>query len=423
MPDLAGGLVEYLQRPDRTIILEFPVQMADGNVRNVVGFRVLHNRARGPGMGGIRCHPDVTADAVRALASKMTWKCAILDIPFGGAAGGIVCDPKLLSRDELRTITRRFVAELGDALGPHTDVPGPDVGAGPETMAWVYDTYQMMHPGTNCLPVVMGKPVNLGGSHGSRDAVARGCLYATQRVLARGLVRGLTSAKGATIAIQGFGKVGSEVARLFADAGARIVAVGDSRGGIASRDGLDWAEAREHVRITGAVAGLPGARPVANAELLAVPCDLLVLAAIEHQLHGGNASEVQARCVIEVAHGAVTPAADAILFERQVPVLPDILVSAGGVTVGYYEWVQNIENEQWEEDEVNARLLVRMNRSTDQVIDEQERINGSLDRLLAQRRDRGLDEAPLQAVDVRTAAQVLAIRRVAAVTLDRGIWP
>jgi glutamate dehydrogenase (NAD(P)+) len=407
MPDLAGGLVEYLQRPDRTIILEFPVQMADGNVRNVVGFRVLHNRARGPGMGGIRCHPDVTADAVRALASKMTWKCAILDIPFGGAAGGIVCDPKLLSRDELRTITRRFVAELGDALGPHTDVPGPDVGAGPETMAWVYDTYQMMHPGTN----------------GSRDAVARGCLYATQRVLARGLVRGLTSAKGATIAIQGFGKVGSEVARLFADAGARIVAVGDSRGGIASRDGLDWAEAREHVRITGAVAGLPGARPVANAELLAVPCDLLVLAAIEHQLHGGNASEVQARCVIEVAHGAVTPAADAILFERQVPVLPDILVSAGGVTVGYYEWVQNIENEQWEEDEVNARLLVRMNRSTDQVIDEQERINGSLDRLLAQRRDRGLDEAPLQAVDVRTAAQVLAIRRVAAVTLDRGIWP
>jgi len=423
MPNLKVGLVEYLQRPDRTVILEFPVQMADGNVRNVVGIRVLHNRARGPGTGGLRFHPDVTADAVRALAAKMTWKCAILDIPFGGAAGGIVCDPKSLSRDELRTITRRFVAELGDAIGPHTDVPGPDVGAGSETMAWVYDTYQMMHHGTHCLPVVMGKPVNLGGSHGSREAAARGCLYATQRVLARGLVRGVTSAKGATVAIQGFGKVGSEIARLFADAGARIVAVGDSRGGIASRQGLDWEEALEHVRITGAVAGLPGARPISNAELLAVPCDLLVLAALEHQLHGGNASEVQARCVIEAAHGAVTPAADAILFERQVPVLPDILVSGGGVTVGYYEWVQNIENEQWEEDEVNAKLLVRMNRSTDLVIDEQERINGSLDRLQAQRRERGLDEAPLAAVGVRTAAQVLAIRRVAAVTLDRGIWP
>jgi glutamate dehydrogenase (NAD(P)+) len=423
MPDLEAGLLEYLQRPNRTIIIEFPVQMADGNVRNVVGFRVLHNRARGPGTGGIRFHPDVTADAVRALASKMTWKCAILDIPFGGAAGGVVCDPKLLGRDELRTVTRRFVAELGDAIGPHTDVPGPDVGAGSETMAWVYDTYQMLHPGTNCLPVVMGKPVNLGGSHGSRDAVARGCLYAVQRVLTRGLVGRVTSVMGATVAIQGFGKVGSEIARLFADAGARIVAVSDSRGGIADRAGVDWEEAREHVRLTGAVAGLPGARSVTNAELLAVPCDLLVLAALEHQLHGGNASAVQARCVVEAAHGAVTPAADAILSDRQVPVLPDILVGAGGVTVGYFEWVQNIENEQWEEDEVNAKLLVRMNRSTDHIIDEQERINGSLDWLQEQRHERGLDEAPLPAVDVRTAAQVLAIRRVAAATLDRGIWP
>jgi glutamate dehydrogenase (NAD(P)+) len=423
IPDLKAGLVEYLQRPDRTIIVEFPVQMADGNVRNVVGVRVLHNRARGPGAGGIRFHPDVTADTMRALASRMTWKCAILDIPFGGAAGGVVCDPKRLTADERRTITRRFVAELGDAIGPHTDVPGPDVGAGSETMAWVYDTYQMMHPGTNCLPVAMGKPVHLGGSHGSSDAVARGCLYATQRILARGVVRGLTSVKGTTLAIQGFGTVGGEVARLFADAGARVVALSDSRGGILNRDGIDWAEAREHARVTGTVTGLPGTRALSNAEVLSVPCDVLVLAALEHQVHGGNAADVQARCVVEAAHGAVTPAADAVLFERHVVVLPDILVSAGGVTVGYFEWVQNIENEQWDEDEVNARLLVRMNRSTDCVLDEQERLNSSLDRLQALRSERGLGDAPLAPVDVRTAAQVLAVRRVAAVTLDRGIWP
>jgi glutamate dehydrogenase (NAD(P)+) len=423
IPELKAGLVEFLKRPDRVITVEFPIQTQNGSVRNFVGFRVLHNRVRGPGKGGIRYHPDVSADEVRALASWMTWKCAVMDIPFGGAKGGVICNPKQLTKPDLRMITRRFVAELGDNIGPHTDIPAPDVNTSAETMAWIYDTYQMMHAGENCLPVVTGKPVNIGGSLGRREATARGCLFATQRALASGLVKGLDSVNGATVVVQGYGNAGAIAAQLFTEAGARVIAVSDSQGGIHDSNGLDWAAALEHKRLTGSVVGLPHTEGVSNEELLALPCDVLIPAALENVIRGDNAAAVKARFVVEAANGPTTPEADKILVQKGIPVLPDILANAGGVTVSYFEWVQNIENEQWDEDDVNGKLLVKMNRSTDAVIDERRRINESLDQLENERRDRGLGGEPLDPVDLRMAAYVLAIRRVGEVTLERGIWP
>jgi glutamate dehydrogenase (NAD(P)+) len=420
LPELDPGLVGFLKQPDRAIIVEFPILTRDGTVRNFRGYRVLHSRVRGPGKGGIRYHPNVTADEVRALAFWMTWKCAIVDVPFGGAKGGVCCDPKTLDPGDVQKITRRFISALGDAIGPHTDIPAPDVNTNEGTMARVYDTYDMMHPGVNNLPVVTGKPVSMGGSLGRREATARGCLFSTQRALARGLIEGMDSVKGATVAIQGFGNAGAIAAELFAEAGARIVAVSDSRGGIHAPEGLDPAAAIEHKRKTKSVVGLPGTTEITNEELLAVPCDILIPAALENVLRADTAARVQARLVSEAANGPTTPAADRILFERGIPVLPDILANAGGVTVSYFEWVQNIENEQWDEKTVNDKLLVKMERATDAVIDKQHEINRSLDKLNATRKGKG--EA-LEPVDLRTSAYVLAIQRVADVTVVRGIWP
>ena len=232
LPDLKHGLIEFLKTPDKAICVSFPVEMDDGSVRSFTGYRVLHSRARGPGKGGVRYHPDVTEDEVRALAGWMTWKCALLDIPFGGAKGGVVCDPKQLSQNELRRITRRFIADLGDNIGPQIDIPAPDVYTNSQTMSWIYDTYQTMHPGANNLPVVTGKPIDIGGSYGRDEATGRGCLYAAERFLERGVITDLNSLRGASVAVQGFGNAGSVAARLFAEAGARIIAVSDSQGGI-----------------------------------------------------------------------------------------------------------------------------------------------------------------------------------------------
>ncbi len=423
IPDLKTGLVEFLKRPRRLITVEFPIQTEDGSVRNFVGYRAVHNRVRGPGKGGIRYHPDVTADEVRALASWMTWKCAVVDVPFGGAKGGVVCDPKELTLNDLRKITRRFIAELGDTIGPHTDIPAPDVNTNAQTMAWIYDTYEMMHRGQNNLGVVTGKPVDMGGSLGRREATARGCLFATQRALARGIITGLDSLKGASIVVQGFGNAGALAAQLFWEAGARIVAVSDSQGGVYQPQGLDPVATQEHKKRTGSVVGLTGARPVSNEELLALRCDILIPAALENQIRGDNAGSVCARFVVEAANGPTTPAGDSILSDRGIPVLPDILANSGGVAVSYFEWVQNNENEQWDLDEVNSKLHVRMEQATDAVIDKQRQINDSLDTLEAQRRERGLSGDSLKPVDLRTAAWVLAIERVSQVTLERGIWP
>ncbi|HSG00932.1 MAG TPA: Glu/Leu/Phe/Val dehydrogenase [Vicinamibacterales bacterium] len=424
LPDLKRGLIEFLIAPDRVITVEFPIQTHDGIVHNFVGYRVLHNQVRGPGKGGIRYHPDVTIDEVRALASWMTWKCAVADIPYGGAKGGVICNPKELTKDDVRMITRRFIAELGENIGPHTDVPAPDVNTTAETMAWIYDTYQMMHPGQNNLPVVTGKPVDLGGSYGRREATARGSLFATQRALSRGIVKGLKSVKGATVAIQGFGNAGAIAAELFTQAGATVIAVSDSRGGIYAPGGLDPQKAIARKAKTGSVVGLTGTKKVSNEDLLLLPCDILIPAALENQLRADNADGVKARIIVEAANGPTTPAADRILFGKGIPVLPDILANSGGVTVSYFEWVQNIENEQWDEEEVNAKLLRKMNKATDAVLDTQKSVNDSLGVINGtRRRVNGKKAARLEPIDLRTAAYVLAVKRVADVALKRGIWP
>jgi glutamate dehydrogenase (NAD(P)+) len=423
IPDLKAGLIEFLKKPDRMITVEFPIETEDGVVKNFVGYRCVHNRVRGPGKGGIRYHPDVSADEVRALASWMTWKCAVLDVPFGGAKGGIICNPKNRTKDDLRKITRRFIAELGDSIGPYTDIPAPDVNTNPLTMAWIFDTYDMMHKGRNNLGVVTGKPVNMGGSLGRNEATSRGCLFCTEEALALGAVPGLDSLNGATVVVQGYGNAGAIAAELYAEKGAKIIAVSDSRGGIHNPDGLDPLDVLKHKKETGSVIGYPGTKEVSNEEILTIPCDVLIPAALENVIRGDNAADVNAKVIAEAANGPTTPAADRILFGKGIPVLPDILANAGGVTVSYFEWVQNNENEQWEEDEVNGKMKAKMIKSTDAVIAKQKAINDSLDELEAARKKRGIDGSPLEEVDLRTAAYVLAIERVAEVTLERGIWP
>lgn len=423
LPNLETGLFEFLKRPDKLVIVEFPIATSSGEVRNFVGYRAVHNRIRGPGKGGMRYHPDVTEDEVRALASWMTWKSAVVGIPFGGAKGGVVCDPKNLSAEDLKHITRRFIVELNNNIGPHTDIPAPDMNTNAQTMAIIYDTYETMHKGQNNLGVVTGKPVHMGGSLGRNEATGRGGLFATQQALSRGVLPGAPSVEGLDVVIQGFGNVGSNAATLFHEAGARIVGVSDSRCGVHAPDGIDPAEAVDHKSDTGALRGLAGCREVTNDELLILPCDILIPAALENQLRADNAADVRARMIVELANGPTTPEADAVFFDRSIPVLPDILANAGGVTVSYYEWVQNNKNEQWDEDDVNAKLERIMTRSTDGVLDKQAELNASLDALDTRREELGRDGDPLEPASLRTSAFVVAVERVARVALDRGIWP
>jgi glutamate dehydrogenase (NAD(P)+) len=409
MPQLKRGLIEYFKRPHRTVIVEFPVEMDDGSVRTFTGYRVLHSSARGPGKGGIRYHPNVTLDEVRALAAWMTWKCAVIDVPFGGAKGGITFNPREHSETVVRKVTRRYISELGDLIGPHTDIPAPDVYTDARTMAWIYDTYSMMHPGRNTLGVVTGKPLDCGGSHGRAEATARGCLYACERALVRGVVPGRDGVDGARVVIQGFGNAGANAATLFREAGATIIAVSDSRGGVVRAQGLDVAQLARHKERTGSVAGFTGTQSISNDEILTLDCDILIPAALENQIHRGNAQAVRAKLVCEAANGPTTPAADRALQERRIPVLPDILANSGGVCVSYFEWVQNNENEQWDLTEVNHKLRTKMERATDAVIEKQNQVN----------------RAPGESgpIDLRTAALTVAIDRVAEVTIKRGIWP
>lgn len=422
LPDLKHGLIEFLKTPDKAICVSFPVEMDDGSVKNFTGYRVLHNRARGPGKGGVRYHPDVTEDEVRALAGWMTWKCALLDVPFGGAKGGVVCDPKQLSQTELRRITRRFIADLGDNIGPQVDVPAPDVYTNSQTMSWIYDTYQAMHPGANNLPVVTGKPIDIGGSYGRDEATGRGCLYATERFLERGVIPELDSIRGASVAVQGFGNAGSVAARLFAEAGARIIAVSDSQGGIFSEQGFDVEAALAFKKEHGTVVGLPGSQTITNSDLLELKCDVLIPAALENQIRRDNVDRIQTRLVVEAANGPTTPAADRNLTARGIPVLPDILANAGGVTVSYFEWVQNIEYQRWELEEVNAKLRQRMRSAVDSVVDRWQHFQDVPDTDTESPGESVV--APNETiVDLRTTALVLAIERVSRVTLERGIWP
>jgi len=411
---LEPGLVDYLRLPLRTITVNLPVEMDDGHVENFSGYRVLHNDLLGPGKGGIRFHPAVSLEEISALAALMTWKCALVRIPFGGAKGGVTCDPKQLSRREQRRITRRFIAGLGDNIGPYTDIPAPDMYTDAQTMAWVYDTYDNLHPGENNLPVVTGKPLELGGSEGRDEATGRGCVFALERALALGLVPGLDGVDGARVAIQGFGEVGRVAARLLVGQGARVIAVSDSRGGVLAEDGdgLDLDAVAAQKAAAGTVVGLPATRSITNDDLLALPCDVLIPAALGGQIHAGNAERVQARLIVEGANRPVTPEADDILSAKGIRVLPDILANAGGVTVSYYEWVQNIEHHSWPLESINGRLLARINSATDRVVSRWRNLTADC-----------ADGSGALCTNLRTAALVEALERLALVVEQRGIWP
>jgi glutamate dehydrogenase (NAD(P)+) len=409
---IAPGLVDFLRLPRRTIGVNLPIEMDDGSIQSFAGYRVLHSRVLGPGKGGIRYHPGVDLAEVTALAALMSWKSALLRLPFGGAKGGVTCDPKQLSQGEQRRITRRYIAELGDNIGPFTDVPAPDLYTDAQTMAWIFDTYDRMHPGENNLPVVTGKPLELGGSEGRGEATGRGCVYCIERFLALDGLPGLNELAGARVAVQGLGEVGGVAARLLQEKGAHVIAVSDSRGGILAENGddLDLAAVTTHRAEAGTVVGMPGSRSITNADLLALPCDILLPAALGGQIHSGNAHQVRAQLIVEGANRPVTPAADDILSARGVLVLPDILANAGGVTVSYYEWVQNIEHHSWPLEEINGRLRARLFNATDRVVSRWRSLPGNC------------PDATL-CTDLRTAALVEALDRLAKVTLQRGIWP
>lgn len=390
------GLREVLRRPRRALTLALPVKMDDGTIRVFEGFRVQHNSARGPCKGGIRYHPGVTFDEVKALASWMTWKCATVNIPFGGAKGGIVCDPHHMSHGELERLTRRYAYEIMPIIGPDKDIPAPDVYTDAQTMAWIMDTYSMAH-GSNAPGVVTGKPTFLGGSMGRNEATARGCLFSVRSACE---VLGISLDK-ATVAIQGFGNAGNIAARLLSEQGATIVAVSDSQGGIYKRTGLNVAELLLHKGKTGSVVGFPSSKPIPSEAVLGIECDILIPAALENQITLENVDILKTRIVAEAANGPTTPDADIVLHKKGIMVIPDVLANAGGVTVSYFEWVQDLQELFWDEDDVNRRLERVMTKAFADV----------------------LSNANKHHVPMRTGAYILAIERVAKAMIARGIWP
>lgn len=417
---LKTGLIDFLKKPKRVNIVNFPIELDDGSVSSFQGFRVVHNRVFGPGKGGIRYHPDVTMKEVISLSKLMTWKCALVNIPFGGAKGGVVCNPKLLSESELRRITRRFTSELFDVIGPYTDIPAPDLYTTEQTMAWVFDTYDILHPGFNNRPVVTGKPIEMGGSPGRYEATGTGCMYATQRFLSKALIPDQQELAGARIVIQGFGDVGSVAAQAFFRQGARIVGVSDSQGGIYKEDGLDPDEVLNFKAENGTVVGLADTMTITNKELLELKCDILIPAALGNQIHGGNANNIKAKLIVEAANNPTTPAADDILSGKGIHVLPDILVNAGGVTVSYFEWVQNQANEQWSFEQVDKKLKVKMYDAVDTVFNRWQSFVVGEERPLGGESEEQPDQGT---PNFRTIALIIAIERVTRATLMRGIWP
>jgi glutamate dehydrogenase (NAD(P)+) len=393
---LDHGMRDVLAHCHREFSVNFPVKMDDGTIRIFTGYRVHHNEARGPVKGGLRYSADVSIDEVRALAMWMTWKCAVAGLPYGGAKGGVVVDPKTLSKGELERMTRRFAAEIGILIGPDEDVPAPDMGTDAQVMAWIMDTYSMMH-GHSVPAVVTGKPVTIGGSSGRYEATGRGVLFVTQEACRDAGV----ALEGATVAVQGFGNVGSVAAKLLQDAGARIVAISDMHGGLHDDAGIDVAAiiAMQRER-TSLPFDAPGRR-ITNDDLLALPVDILIPAATEGQIHTGNAGRVSARIVIEAANGPTTADGDRILRDRGVYVVPDIVANSGGVIVSYFEWVQDLQSFFWEENEVNSRLERIIKKSFQEVAAIRTRESCSL----------------------REAAYILAVSRVVEATTVRGIFP
>ncbi len=393
--NLEPGIWKILTHPKRQITVSCPVQMDNGEIEVFTGYRVQYNITLGPAKGGIRYHPNVSLDEVTALAAWMTWKCAVAHIPFGGGKGGIICDPTRMSRRELEALTRRYIAEIIDAIGPEKDVPAPDVNTNDQVMAWIMDTYSM-HVGHTSTAVVTGKPLELGGSLGRREATGRGVMISARESAAH-LGFDISTA---TVAVQGFGNVGSISAELIAQLGSRIVAVTDWKGGVYNEKGLDLAKLNDHVRQQKTVAGFPGATTLTNDELFTLDVDILVPAALENQITMDNAPAIKARVIVEGANGPTSPDAHKHLHERGVFIVPDILANSGGVTTSYFEWVQDRQGYFWTEKEVNERLEFKMC----------EAFNAVLQTSLKYR------------VDLRTAAYIVAINRVATVTRMRGMY-
>jgi len=388
---------QVLRNAKRQLVVSIPVRMDGGEVRVFEGYRVQHNIARGPAKGGIRFHPNVTLDEVKALASWMTWKCATVGIPYGGGKGGVICDPKSMSKGELERLTRRYAFEIAPIIGPDRDIPAPDVYTDEQTMAWIMDTISMIHGHTE-LGVVTGKPVSLGGSQGRGEATARGCLYAVREACR---VRGITL-RDARVAIHGFGNAGANFARLVsAEDGARVVAIADSRAGVYNEHGIGVQSALRHKAETGTVEATPNTTPIPRDEVLEVECDILLPAALENSITLSNVERVRAAIVAELANGPVTPASDRVLFDRGVFLVPDILANAGGVTVSYYEWVQDQYSYFWTEDRVRDTLEQTMRTAFASVYSTAERFR----------------------TDMRTGAYILAVGRVAEATRVRGIFP
>jgi len=396
LDDIPANFIEYLRHPKRELTVNFPVKMDDGSLRMFTGYRVHYNNVLGPTKGGIRYHPDVTLDEMRALAMWMTWKCSLMNIPYGGAKGGVVVDPHQLSLAELERLTRRYATDISILMNPSNDVPAPDVGTNPQIMAWIMDTYSM-HFGAFQAAVVTGKPVEVGGSLGRNEATGRGVMLTAREALRQVGI----PVQGARIAVQGFGNVGSIAARTAHEMGCKVIAATDVKGGAYNRNGLDVPALIEHAQRTGSVVNFPGSDWIDNASVLELECEVLIPAALENQITKDNAARVKARIVAEGANGPTTDDADVILDNNGVFVIPDILCNGGGVTVSYFEWVQDLQYFFWSEEEIWQRLERTMINAFNEVA-----------RMTKQRN-----------ISMRTAAQALAIRRVAKATMIRGIYP
>ncbi|HET7347911.1 MAG TPA: Glu/Leu/Phe/Val dehydrogenase [Acidobacteriaceae bacterium] len=393
--NLDEGLWRVLRYPSREIIVHFPVGMDDGRIEMFTGYRVQHSQARGPGKGGIRYSPDVTLDEVRALASWMTWKCAVVNIPFGGAKGGVICDPKKMSMGELERMTRRYTAEIIEFLGPEKDVPAPDMNTNEQTMAWIMDTYSM-HMRQTVTAVVTGKPLNIGGSRGRREATGRGLAHICDEALKYNSIQ----RDGCRVIVQGFGNVGSNAARLMQERGYKIIGIAEYDGGLYNPNGIDVDALIEHRLRNGSVLGFRGAEPMPSAEVITMECEILIPAATENVITSRNAEKIRARIICEGANGPTTAVADEILAEKKVFIIPDILANAGGVTASYFEWVQDRQGYFWAEDDVNKRL----------------------ERILGESFDDVTRYAEAHGVNNRIAAYMLAIDRVAFTIKQRGFY-
>jgi glutamate dehydrogenase (NAD(P)+) len=394
--DLKAGIADFLRYPKRELTVNFPVKMDDGSVRVFTGHRVHHNTVRGPTKGGIRYHQDVTLDEVRALAMWMSWKCSLVNIPYGGAKGGVVVNPFELSQSELENLTRRYTSEISLLIGPDSDIPAPDVGTNPQIMAWLMDTYSM-HAGYTVTAVVTGKPVSIGGSLGRSDATGVGVMFCSRQAMKKLNM----PIEGARVVVQGFGNVGSVSARAMHEQGAKIVAVSDVYGGIRNERGIDIPALLKHVREAGTVTTWPDAERIDNDTLLTTECEVLIPAALENQITKENAPQLRTKLIVEGANGPTTPDADKILREMGVTIIPDILANSGGVTVSYFEWVQGLQSFFWSEREIFERL----------------------ERIMTGAFEDTWSMAERKKVDLRIAASILAISRVAEATLLRGIYP